>query len=672
MKEKLKNSNILDKWFYTDSPLVIAKPALREMGICLGHLLMGVILSCGTLSGQASPLALGFLSAAGGGLRGLCALIGATTGYLTMQSFAPGLQMTSSAILIFMTMYIFSSLWVVKQRWFICLVPGIMAGIIGGIFLFSQELSLSMLAGFFQTVLIAALSPLAFSPLLEGKKQKLGTLVALGCFLFGGNHITFPYGLTLGNIAAAMLLAASVRMGELRVAAAIAAICGIALDLSSSGGGFWCFLLAAGAVSGCGFPKKHPLLQLLGMTAGASAAGLLLGQPMTLLPLLPGTVFSFLLPEGFISAPDMDSDALFSVEQRLEQGASALSALSQRLGSAPELEQVQMGQQILDKAAGKICKRCSRYHTCWTKNTQETYRIFTHAMDAISQRGQALREDFPELFALDCRHMEGLLTAINQQLDSMALDARNRSRTEELRTVTGRTLLHLSKVLESDLQLIRSPGRMPGEAFAVKMGVSALGRGGGRLSGDRGLSFQTEDGRFFAILCDGAGTGSEAARESLMAVDALAGLIRSGMPAANAMELLNGVYILRDEGIFSTMDILELSLITGQATLYKWGSAPSLLRSGDTVKKIGSAAPPPGLGVGSTFGPEIIRLSLWGGDTLALLSDGALCRDTEEVFCRFPEENVKSLAACLIDAAKKSGSEDDMTVVVIRLEALGT
>ena len=204
------------------------------------------------------------------------------------------------------------------------------------------------------------------------------------------------------------------------------------------------------------------------------------------------------------------------------------------------------------------------------------------------------------------------------------------------------------------------------------MGVSALGRGGGKLSGDRGLSFQTEDGRFFAILCDGAGTGSEAARESLMAVDALAGLIRGGMPAANAMELLNGIYILRDEGVFSTMDILELSLITGQATLYKWGSASSFLRSGDSVKKIGSAAPPPGLGVGSTFGPEVIRLSLWGGDILALLTDGALCRDTEEVLCRYQGDSVKTLAAGLMNAAKEGGSEDDMTVVVIRLEALGS
>lgn len=672
MKEKLKKSNILDKWFYTDSPLVIARPALRETGLCLTHLFLGLILSCGTLSGQASPFALGFLSAVGGGLRGLCALIGAVAGYLTMQSFAQGLQMTSSAILIFMTMYIFSALWVAKQRWFICLVPGLMAGIIGGIFLYSQKLTLPLLTGYFQTVLVSALSPLAFSSLLEGKRRKVGSLIALGCFLFGGNAIALPYGLTLGNISAMAFLAAAIRHGTAGTAAAEALVAGLALDLSAPGSGSGCFLLSSGALSGFGFSKKSPVLRLLGMAAGISAAGLILGQPMLLTPLIPGVLLSLLIPETLFSTPDNNAEGVELVEQRLEQGTTALSSLYQYLGSDPGQECIQTRQQIMDKATGKVCKRCSRYHTCWTKNTQETYRIFSDAMDTISHRGQALREDFPELFCLDCRQLDGLILAINQELDAVTLDARNRSRGEELKAIAGRFLLHLSKNLESDLHLLTAPLRLPAEAFSVKVGVSALGRGGSKLSGDRGLSFQTQDGRFFAILCDGAGTGSDAAKESLLAVDALAGLIQAGMPAANAMELINGVYILRDEGTFSTMDVLEVSLVTGQATLYKWGSAASYLRSGETLQKIGSAAPPPGLGVGSTFGPEVLRLSLWGGDTLVLLSDGAICRDTEDILHRFQDEGVKALASSLLDAAKHSGNEDDMTVAVVRLEAISS
>lgn len=671
MKEKLKRTNILDKWFYTDSPLVIARPAMKETGICLLHLLSGFLLACGKLFGQASPFPLGFLSAVGGGIRGLCTLIGTVAGFLTMQSFSQGLEMTSAAILIFVAMYIFSGLWVSKQGWFLCLVPGVMSAAIGGIFLFSQEPSLVLVTAFVRNVLLAALSPICFSTLLSGRKQKIGTLIALGCFLLGGHSLSLPFGLTPGNIAAAALLSAAVRHGDLTIAAPLALACGLALDLSQPAQGCWCLLLSAGALGGCGFPRRRPALRLLGMAAAVSAAGLCLGQPMLLTPLVPGILLSLLIPEAAMASRESSSQATALVEGRLEQGARALRALYDAVGKDPEQETAQTLQSVMDKAAGKTCKRCVRYHTCWTKNTQETYGIFHQAMEAISSRGQARAEDFPEEFTLECRQLEGLLAAINREMDALAMNARARSRTDELREILSRSLLHLSGVMEANYRTLHRLQRLPAEAFAVKVGVSATGRGGSRLSGDRGACFSTEDGKYFAILCDGAGTGASAARESLLATETLTGLIQSGMPVASAMELLSGVYILRDEGFFSTMDVVELSLITGQATLYKWGSAPSYVKSGTVLKKIGTAAPPPGLGVGSTFGPEVLRLSLWGGDMLILLSDGALCQDTEDILRRFEGENGKALAGALIDAAAKASGEDDMTAAVLTLQNLG-
>ena len=41
------------------------------------------------------------------------------------------------------------------------------------------------------------------------------------------------------------------------------------------------------------------------------------------------------------------------------------------------------------------------------------------------------------------------------------------------------------------------------------------------------------------------------------------------------MDFLNGMYLLRDTGCFSTMDVLELSLVNGQGTLYKWAPRPA-------------------------------------------------------------------------------------------------
>ena len=118
------------------------------------------------------------------------------------------------------------------------------------------------------------------------------------------------------------------------------------------------------------------------------------------------------------------------------------------------------------------------------------------------------------------------------------------------------------------------------------------------------------------------------------------------------------------------MDILELSLITGQGSLYKWGAAPSYVTSGTIVKKLGTAAPPPGLGVGSTSSPEVIRLSLWGGDMLVLVSDGVVREETEDLLRSYDGENVKELASLLTAQAEAAGGEDDMTAAVLRLDEL--
>ena len=116
------------------------------------------------------------------------------------------------------------------------------------------------------------------------------------------------------------------------------------------------------------------------------------------------------------------------------------------------------------------------------------------------------------------------------------------------------------------------------------------------------------------------------------------------------------------------MDVLKVSLISGPGTLYKWGAAPSYLKSGETLKRLGKAAPPPGLSMGSDCGAEVLPLNLWDGDMLVLVSDGVAGEETETLLRSFSGDNVKALARTLVDHAVEAGGEDDMTAAVIRLE----
>ena len=263
------------------------------------------------------------------------------------------------------------------------------------------------------------------------------------------------------------------------------------------------------------------------------------------------------------------------------------------------------------------------------------------------------------------------MVAINQELDDVACRKQCRTRSEEDRIIVSRSLLHLSRMLEKNARQLRSDQRIPEEAYTARLGVAAKGRHGARLSGDRGASIHTDDGRLYVILCDGAGTGEPAAQESLLAVDTLVELIQAGMPPEDAMELLNGMYILRDSGSFSTMDVLELSLLNGQGTLYKWGAAPTYVKSGSVVKKIGlrRAASWPGRGEhlrrGGFAAEPMERGSGWRWSATGVVSDA-----TEVLIRDFEGENVKALATALVDRAQEVGGEDDMTAAVVRIEEL--
>ena len=130
----------------------------------------------------------------------------------------------------------------------------------------------------------------------------------------------------------------------------------------------------------------------------------------------------------------------------------------------------------------------------------------------------------------------------------------------------------------------------------------------------------------------------------------------------DALRILNGTYLLRGDGCFSTVDLLHIDLTSGEAELLKWGAAPSYLRCGDTVKKLGTASLPPGVGVGGDHAPERYRLSLRGGEMLVLVSDGA--GDAESAVAGFAGDSPRELAALLIAGLP---AEDDMTAVAVAL-----
>lgn len=160
---------------------------------------------------------------------------------------------------------------------------------------------------------------------------------------------------------------------------------------------------------------------------------------------------------------------------------------------------------------------------------------------------------------------------------------------------------------------------------------------------------------------------SGAQSDAQEAISVLQSLLTLGFDAMDAAAMLNELYVLRGDGCFSTVDLLEMDLCTGEGALYKWGAAPSYLKKGGTVKKIGTASPPPGLGVGEEHRAERVGLSLQRGEQLVLTTDGIPEAACEQYLRACGPLSPRELAAGVVACASES-EPDDRTAVIVQLD----
>lgn len=350
---------------------------------------------------------------------------------------------------------------------------------------------------------------------------------------------------------------------------------------------------------------------------------------------------------------------------RLKRVSGVFAMLHRELSDLPPVECQSEISGVYDYTAEQVCRLCVNNQLCWSQQAEDTYVQLCQAAAPIMQRGTAVREDFPQPFVARCKHMEGFITAVNQELDASRSKRQLRNRLQEGRTILANQYLFLSRFLGKLADDANRPEQQSPQ-YVPEFAVSSACCRDNTVCGDRGASFQDKWCNFYVLLCDGMGSGRAASEESGKAVRTLTGLLESGVAPDTAMELLNGFYVLQESSVFSTVDLLQVNLMSGSAVLYKWGAAPSYLKAGESVQKIGTVSPPPGLSVTSEYTAEQFKLSLNAGETLVMVSDGAFGEETEQRVLGFRGSTARELAQYIIAGAAPE-AQDDLTAAVIRL-----
>ncbi len=626
------------------------KPLVEQVLRCMWAMGAGFLLAGASAAGTFLPLSVGLAAALGLSLPAFAAYAGGCVGYVVFWGMEAAMEPMAAGLLVEACACIFGDQLPKKNRWFGPLCAMLFTALVGFLFLLESRFAPPKLWRYGLRVLTAGGAAYCFRRALGGGGQ-LCRLIFLAC-LCAGLCAVEPVGLPLGLVAGTVL---AVSAASTPLALPVAGLCGLALDLSW-GGGCVTAVLILGALA-CQEVRRQ--LPRLGVWLGCALLGVLLTGThyLFLAAALPGAVIAQFLPGErlFGLTPPEQSQG----QQRLRLSAGLLEQLSLCLTDTKPVQPDPETAAVFDQAAERVCRMCSLWDQCWEENLQETCDALNRAAPAMMGRGKALREDLPADFAGRCRHMEGFLTAVNRELDDLSCRRQCRSRLRESRAVLAKQYQVLAQALSYE------PPQEVACRFQPELGFRSQGRRGDSLSGDQGASFQW--GRwYYVLLCDGMGTGRGAAAEAGAAISVLKTLIQSGVKAPEAMELLNGVYILRDDGGFSTVDLLQADLTTGEARLYKWGAAPSYLKRRGAVEKIGTASPPPGLGVGEAHRPEGARLSLSRGEMLVLVSDGAGGEVAERFIRQYGGASPKELASGVVSCSQILG-EDDRTAAVLAL-----
>lgn len=209
--------------------------------------------------------------------------------------------------------------------------------------------------------------------------------------------------------------------------------------------------------------------------------------------------------------------------------------------------------------------------------------------------------------------------------------------------------------------------------FEVNTGISVAAREG--VSGDCVRVFENEgDCLSYTLICDGMGTGEEAALTSGISVRILEKLLQSGVKGEIALDMLNGFLRLGRNGgereSSTTADILRFDRQTGKAEVFKCGAPPTYVKRGTEVFTFSDATLP--IGILSLVDVKMVTFDVCVGDLIIQISDGVAegeaCSWLLEYLSATVEEDPQAIADHIKIAAREKGSRDDISVAVTKIQ----
>ncbi len=210
--------------------------------------------------------------------------------------------------------------------------------------------------------------------------------------------------------------------------------------------------------------------------------------------------------------------------------------------------------------------------------------------------------------------------------------------------------------------------------YNILYGACKRMKTGEKVSGDNFSIIENTNGKAVMALSDGMGSGVMACRESEMVLDLLEQFLEAGFEKETAVSMINSCMCFgQGSQMYSTMDISEIDLNTGQCEFLKAGASYGFIKRENKVVKIPSATLPPGLFSKLEF--DSVKEKLYDGDYIIMISDGVVDAIIDEhpeqiltdMILHMPKQNPLKMAEYIIQEIEQDYGcyyQDDLTVLV--------
>ena len=346
------------------------------------HFLLAAVLAGAEVFGGYAPFGVALVGAAGSGVCGGAALVGACFGYLLLMGFTRGLRYVSAAMLTFAVSFAFYDVKFLRRPWAMPVIAGILNGCTGFIYLsqagwqtadviyFFTECGLAVAAGWCYRQLLV--------PLRTGRGEGLRTprrrasLVVLVCtVLMALTPLTLFRDISLGRAAAVAVVLSGAWQGGVSAGTVLGVTVGLSMDLAADGIPLYAMAyglsgLAAGALRGKS--RLRSALAYVLTNGGAVLWTWEKGLPLSILyEVFLGSVAFLLIPERPLgrlgawlspeSPPPAGRGTQARVRRRLEGAAQAFRALYDTMRSAfcPPQNDNDVAN-VFDRAACQVCR----------------------------------------------------------------------------------------------------------------------------------------------------------------------------------------------------------------------------------------------------------------------------------------------------------------------------